>query len=109
MSTFAIKITAGARKDLHGIHAYISENDSRENAGCVVQNILRVIETLKELPARGVHPPELIALGNRKYRELFLKPYRILYTVREDVVYIALIADGRRDMHSLLANRLLMR
>lgn len=107
MTTFTVRITAGARKDLRSIHDYILQNDSRERADYVVQNIFSVISTLKELPTRGVRPAELLALGNRIYRELFFKPYRILYTIREDTVYIALIADGRRDMYSLLANRLL--
>ena len=100
-------MTAGARKDLRGIHDYISTHDSRTNADYVAQSILRIILTLQELPMRGVHPPELLAIGNRNYRELFFKPYRILYRIHENTVYIALIADGRRDMHSLLSNRLL--
>jgi toxin ParE1/3/4 len=45
-------------------------------------------------------------MGNRSYRQLFFKPYRILYRIRANTVYIALIADGRRDMKSLLLRRL---
>jgi toxin ParE1/3/4 len=105
--SFTVKLTAGAHRDLRSIHDYIDENDSRESADYVVRNILRTIESLKEMPTRGVHPAELLAFGNRNYRELFFKPYRILSTVRDSAVYVALIADGRRDMHSLLANRLL--
>ena len=100
-------MTSGARKDLQSIHGYITANDSREKADYVARSILHVIQSLAELPLRGVLPKELAALGNRNYRELFFKPYRILYTVRENTVFIALIADSRRDMHSLLSNRLL--
>jgi toxin ParE1/3/4 len=46
-------------------------------------------------------------MGDRRYRELFFKPYRIIYTVRANTVFIALIADGRREMNPLLPNRLL--
>jgi toxin ParE1/3/4 len=109
VSAFIVKMTSGARHDLRGIHAYIAGNDSREKADYVARSILRVIETFKELPMRGVHPPELLEIGNRNYREVFFKPYRVLYTVRENTAYVALIADGRRDMHSLLSSRILER
>ncbi len=42
-----------------------------------------------------------------KYREVFFKPYRIIYHVREERVIINLIADGRRDMSVLIQRRLL--
>jgi toxin ParE1/3/4 len=48
----------------------------------------------------------LLAQGNRSYRQIFFKPYRILYRIRSNTVFIAVIADGRRDMASLLARRL---
>jgi len=47
------------------------------------------------------------ALGIREYREVFLKPTRIIYRIIEKKVYILLIADGRRDMDALLQRRLL--
>ena len=42
-----------------------------------------------------------------KYREIFFKPYRIIYRVMEDNVHVLVIADGRRDMQTLLQRRLL--
>ncbi|MCY4059988.1 MAG: type II toxin-antitoxin system RelE/ParE family toxin, partial [Gammaproteobacteria bacterium] len=41
------------------------------------------------------------------YREVFFKPYRNIYRVVEDTVYVFVIADGRRDMQTLLQRRLL--
>ena len=52
------------------------------------------------------HPPDLAALGVREYREVFFKPYRIIYRVQNEHVYVYLIADGRRDMQELLSRRL---
>ena len=43
----------------------------------------------------------------REYREIFFKPYRIIYRVMGDNVYVLVIADGRRDMQALLQRRLL--
>jgi toxin ParE1/3/4 len=61
---------------------------------------------LSEFPERGVCPKELLALGVREYREIFFKPYRIIYRVLNKNVYALLIADGRRGMQSLLQRRL---
>jgi toxin ParE1/3/4 len=49
----------------------------------------------------------LLALGIREYRQTFFRPYRLIYRVMDRRVYIYLIADGRRNMQSLLARRLL--
>lgn len=58
-------------------------------------------------PERDAYPKELIALGIRDYRQISFKPYRVIYRVIGQKVYIYVIADGRRDMQSLLARRLL--
>jgi toxin ParE1/3/4 len=49
----------------------------------------------------------LIALGIKEYRQASFKPYRVIYRVVHSQVVIYLIADGRRDMQSVLARRLL--
>jgi len=103
---FTVRFTLGARNDLRNLHAYISANDSSENADYVAREIVRTALALQDFPNRGVHPPELLAMGNRSYRQVFFKPYRILYRIRANTVFIAVIADGRRDMASLLARRL---
>jgi toxin ParE1/3/4 len=73
----------------------------------VLDRIRAAVDALKRFPGRGAHPAELAALGIREYRETFFKPYRIVYHVDGARVFISLIADGRRDMQSLLARRLL--
>jgi len=103
---FKVRFTVAARDDLREIHAYISLHDSPANADYVSREIVRAVLALRDYPNRGAHPPELLAMGNRSYRQLFFKPYRILYRIRANAVYIAVIADGRRDMKSLLMRRL---
>ena len=102
---YTVRFTSVARIDLRGIHAWIAKNDSMENANYVAREIVRVALTLREFPQRGTHPPESLLQGNRSFRQLLFKPYRIFYRIRAKTVFIALIADGRRDMASLLARR----
>ena len=101
-----MRFTIGAKKDLRAIHTYIAANDSPRNADYVAQGIVRTALMLRDLPQRGTYPAELLQRGDRRFRQVFFKPYRILYRIRAKTVFIAVIADGRRDMASLLLNRL---
>ena len=46
-------------------------------------------------------------MGIREYRQSFFKPYGVIYRVIGKQVIIYVIADGRRDMQSMLSRRLL--
>ena len=104
---FEVLLTAGAEQDLEAIHDYIAEFDCVANANYVLDQLLQVVESLSWFPERGSYPKELIALGIREYRQTAFKPYRVIYRVIGKQVVIYLIADGRRDMQSVLARRLL--
>ena len=71
------------------------------------RQIEKAFRSLSEYPERGNYPEELLDIGIREYREIFSRPYRIIYRVMENNVYVLLIADGRRDMQTLLQRRLL--
>jgi toxin ParE1/3/4 len=103
---FSVRFSSGARKDLRALHDYIAKNDSIENADYVAREIVRCALTLCDFPNRGAYPPELLLRGRRDYRQIFFKPYRILYRIRANTVFIAVVADGRRDMTPFLARRL---
>jgi toxin ParE1/3/4 len=104
---FTVLLTEDAVADLNDIFTYISEHDSADNADYLIDEIEKKFVSLSELPERGVYPKELIALGIRDYREIFFKPYRIIYRIVKANVYVYLIADGRRDMQTLLQRRLM--
>ena len=46
-------------------------------------------------------------MGIKDYREVYFKPYRVIYRVLGTKVYVYLIVDGRRDMQTLLTRRLI--
>lgn len=104
---FEILLTAGAEQDLESIHDYIAEFDCVANANYVLDALMEVVASLSRHPERGNYPQELSTLGIKEYRQTSFKPYRVIYRIRDKQVIIYLIADGRRDMQSLLARRLL--
>jgi len=104
---FEALLTEDANRDLEEIYSYVVEHDSLGKAEELLNRIADVFDSLGNHPDRGSYPKELSALGIREYRQLFFKPYRIIYRVIEKRVYVYLIADGRRDFQTLLARRLL--
>ena len=104
---FEVLLAKGAEQDLEAIHDYISEFDCVANADCVLEGFMDVVESLSRFPERGSYPKELIGLGIKEYRQTFFKPYRVIYRAVGNQVIIYLVADGRRDMQTVLARRLL--
>lgn len=104
---YEVLLTQGAEQDLESIHDHIFEFDSVAKANHVLDRLTEVVERLAQFPERGSHPKELVALGIKEYRQTSFKPYRVIYRVLGSQVVIYLIVDGRRDMQSVLARRLL--
>ena len=104
---YAVFLTADAAGDLEELHDYVLLHDAPGKTEHLLERIEKTFGSLSEYPERGVYPKELLALGIREYREIFFKPYRVIYQVIGDAVYVLLIADGRRDMQTLLQRRLL--
>jgi toxin ParE1/3/4 len=104
---FQILLTADAAHDLEDICDYINRHDSPERMDYVIKQLEKAFGSLSENPHRGAYPKELLSIGIREYREIFFERYRILDRVMDENVYVLLIADGRRDMQTLLQRRLL--
>ncbi len=104
---FEVLLTQGAEQDLASIHEYLSEFDCVANANYVLDGLIDIAESLSKFPERGSYPKELVGLGIKEYRQTFFKPYRVIYRITGSQVIIYLIADGRRDMPSVLSRRLL--
>ena len=104
---FLVQLTDDAARDLEEVCSYIAEHDTPRSADLVLDQVEETICSRTEFPQRGTYPRELLKFGIREFRETFFKPYRIIYRVKENDVHVLVIADGRRDMHTLLQRRLL--
>ena len=105
--SYSVHLTDDAVRDLEELYDYIDQHDVPGKADYVVEQIEKVFSSLSENPRRGVYPKELVSIGIKEYREIFFKPYRIIYRIVEKKVFVLLIVDGRRNMQELLQRRLL--
>jgi toxin ParE1/3/4 len=103
---YPVRITNAACRDLTEIYDWIAENDSIEGARHVLDRLWEAAESIAAMPERGSRPKELLPGMEAEYRQIFFKPYRVIYEVRRDEVIVHLIADGRRNLQSLLLRRL---
>jgi toxin ParE1/3/4 len=105
---YTVEWTEVALADLDDVVSFIE----RENP-LTAENVLKRLEsaarTLEPHPLRGRIVPELARFEIRLYRELVVRPWRILYRLGEGRVFVLAILDGRRDLETLLLARLLRR
>ncbi|KMW71192.1 plasmid stabilization protein [Photorhabdus luminescens subsp. luminescens] len=104
---YQVVLTKDAEADLEDIYDYIVENDSSGKADYVLDQLLKTANNLANFPEKGNYPKELQELGIRDFRQTFFKSYRVIYQLIGQQVVIFVIADGRRDMQTLLMRRLL--
>ncbi len=97
--------TRTARRDLDAIVAFIA-TDGIENALSVLDRLRERAESLTTAAERGRLVPELRSIDVHQYRELVERPWRIVYRIEPDSVMVLAVLDGRRDLESLLLDRL---
>ena len=95
-----------SENDLKGIINYIAE-DSPSRAYDVFKAIKIRALSLKRYSDRGRIVQELQDQGVTQYRELIVAPWRIIYRISEEAVYILSVLDSRQNVEDILLNRLL--
>lgn len=76
------------------------------NAEKVICQLGEKADGLQVLPESGRVVPELRRIGVLTYREVFHKPWRMVYKIQSREVWIMAAFDGRRDLADLLFERL---
>jgi len=89
------------------IYSYVAANDSGEKAEYVLDRLQTLCLSLDKLATRDHIPPQFERIGVTCYRQDHFKPYRVIYQISGQNVYIHCVLDGRRDMQSLMERRLL--
>ena len=107
--TWKVAFTRRAEEDILGIFAFIAERDGPDTAEAILEKFVEARDSLRQLPDRGRIPPELERVNIFSFREIQVRPYRVVYQVNSAAheVYIHVVADGRRNFAELLKERLL--
>jgi toxin ParE1/3/4 len=103
---FQVQIISDAEEDIFEIYSYVAKNDSVLKAKKLLANIEETCLSLSSFPERGHIPSELERVAVYDYLEIHYKPYRIIYQVISNRVYIHCVLDGRRHLSELLQKRL---
>jgi toxin ParE1/3/4 len=104
---YSVHLIIDAEDDIWDVYRHVARNDSVEKADRLLDSLEKTILGLENLPLRGHYPPELERIGVLEFREIFYKPYRIIYQIIKSDVYVHCVIDGRRDLTDLLQERLL--
>lgn len=96
-----------AKKDIIEIYKYVAKNDTIETTKKLLANIENTYSKLEKYPTRGHIPEELKDTGIKKYLEIHYKPYRIIYEIIDNIIYVHCLLDGRRNIQEILMQRLL--
>lgn len=107
MKRLEVVLTDDARADLFELYDFLAARESLERADKVVARLEAAVESLGSAPHGGAVVRELLELGITEYRQVSSGPWRIIYRVVDRRVVVFVIADGRRDLASLLGRRLL--
>ena len=95
-----------AEEDLKSIVEYICV-DSPSAARDSLRKIKTKAANLCSLPQRGRVVPELKDQGILQYRELIVPPWRVIYRIAEEQVYVLSVIDSRRNIEDILLERLI--
>jgi len=104
---FKVVILDSAEQDLKELRTYILKDFSADTWQTTYIKLKATIRSLQDFPQAGSVPEETEKLNLTQYRQVLSGMNRVIYEVRQDVVYIHIIVDVRREMNALLTRRLL--
>jgi plasmid stabilization system protein ParE len=104
--TFEVVWAESAQSDLRRIIEYIAR-DNPIHARNIFHKIQRKTSHLYHFPMRGRIIPELHEQGVMLYREVVIPPWRVMYRISGQSVFVVAVVDSRRNIEDLLLERLL--
>jgi len=104
--TYKLQWTKNAKYDLLDIVSRIKK-ESPSIAKDIYLKLRKKAHSSNFFPLKGRVVPELQAEGITQYREIIAAPWRIIYRIGDDTVYIMSIIDSRQNLDELLLQRIL--
>ena len=95
-----------AENDLSEIIHYIAE-DRPQAAMKILKRIKKKASDLYSFPEKGRIVPELRDQGIFHYRELVISPWRLIYRVAKQHVFVLSLIDSRQNVEDILLKRMI--
>ena len=99
--------TEDAAEDLIDIVAFQKAKYGSDRARKVYDSIQNAIHSISNFAQKGRVVPELVTLGITSYNEVIHSPWRILYKISNDSIYITSLIDGRRNVEEILYKKVI--
>ncbi|MDR3097711.1 MAG: type II toxin-antitoxin system RelE/ParE family toxin [Paraburkholderia sp.] len=96
------RILPTARVGIDELRSYIVRAFGWETWRQTSAQIQATIAHIRQFPGSGHVPAELEGFADDRFRQVLSGKNRIIYQVRDDTVFIHLVADERRDLQALL-------
>ena len=103
--SYDVRWSVTSENDLLSIVEYIAR-ETPYQAYEIFKEIKKRASSLRTFSDRGRIVPELLDQGITLYREVIIAPWRIMYRVSENKVYVLSIIDSRQNVEDILLRRL---
>ena len=104
---YHIELTPQAQSDLLMIVEYYYSQAGSDVAENPLSKLENGIATLAEMPQRGHKPHELFEIASADELEIIIDGYRIIYKIKQQIVYVIAIFDGRQEVKKHLMQRMM--
>jgi plasmid stabilization system protein ParE len=104
--SFQIVLLKSAEHDLKELKGYMVKNFGKDSWQASYTKIKDAVNTIGTFPLGGDVPEELERLNLTQYCQVVAGMNRIIYEVRQGIIYIHIVCDTQKDMKSLLTRRL---
>lgn len=107
MKKYRVEVTLSAFRDLEQISDFYLSHGDQKLASSLILKIAKAIDQLKTMPERGSEASILVRETGRRYQQFLAEPFRLIYRVKGDCVFILMILHQRQSAQKALRNRLL--
>jgi toxin ParE1/3/4 len=105
---YNVMMLEGASNDLESIYWYLLRSANSTVALNEIERLEQACDSLTENPECGTIPHEVKPTGMFEYRQIIAKPYRIIYQISENNVFIFAVVHGRRNLQDVLRQRIII-
>ena len=99
--TFKVVILHSAKRDLKDIKSYLIRQFSTSTWQQSYDAMKQAMRLLESQPYAGSIPQEIEKLNLSQYRQVVCGMNRIIYEIRDPIIYVHTIADTRKNLQAL--------